>query len=346
MIPKISIIVPIYNAERFLRQTIESILCQPFESFELLLIDDGSKDKSSTICLSYESKDKRVRYIYKKNGGVSSARNLGISEAIGDYIYFMDSDDLLHPRFFDLVTKEFDKCDIICFGYIPFTLTPKFAPIENYAYEQYNNKPIDAFDELVNKGLAISVWSKIIRVGLLRDNNIRFSTQMSYGEDVFVSWKCCLTANSICLLNTPLYYYRQSGYGATAKYHANLYENYKKAFDDIEVFAKGLSLYNDVFKSNSNRYLAKCLTSFVYMEVSAPYGEAERIKRLKLILRDPEIQNGLRLLPQNRFITQAINSEADLILNEAYKAYRIIKIKNFFKRLLSICIEYCMYILN
>ena len=91
--PKISVIVPVYNAEKYLQRCIDSILNQTFPNFELLLIDDGSKDQSGEICDEYAKKDSRVKVFHKENGGVSSARNVGIDNAVGEYICFCDSDD-------------------------------------------------------------------------------------------------------------------------------------------------------------------------------------------------------------------------------------------------------------
>lgn len=91
--PKVSVIVPVYNVEKLLQRCIDSILAQTFTDFELLLIDDGSKDKSGEICDEYAAKDSRIRVFHKQNGGVSTARNLGIDKAQGEWIYFVDSDD-------------------------------------------------------------------------------------------------------------------------------------------------------------------------------------------------------------------------------------------------------------
>ena len=96
---KVSIIVPVYNVEKYLQRCIESILTQTETDFELLLIDDGSKDKSGLICDEYAQKDKRVNVIHKENGGVSSARNLGIEKANGEWICFIDADDYVRQDF-------------------------------------------------------------------------------------------------------------------------------------------------------------------------------------------------------------------------------------------------------
>lgn len=101
MNPKISVIVPVYNTEKYLHRCIDSILAQTFTDFELLLIDDGSKDNSGTICDEYAAKDSRVRVFHKENGGVSSARNLGLDNAKGEWISFVDSDDYTDSYFLE-----------------------------------------------------------------------------------------------------------------------------------------------------------------------------------------------------------------------------------------------------
>lgn len=118
MNPKISVIVPVYNVEKFLRRCIDSILAQTFTDFELLLIDDGSKDKSGEICDEYAAKDARIRVFHKQNGGVSSARNLGIDKAQGEWVYFVDSDDWIEIETLSIVQSiDMRKIGIIKFGY-------------------------------------------------------------------------------------------------------------------------------------------------------------------------------------------------------------------------------------
>ena len=97
-IPKISVIIPVYNAEKYLYRCIDSVLVQTFTNWELLLIDDGSKDSSGVICDEYAAKDARVRVFHKENGGVSSARNLGLDNARGEWVAFVDSDDYIEKK--------------------------------------------------------------------------------------------------------------------------------------------------------------------------------------------------------------------------------------------------------
>lgn len=111
--PKISVIVPVYNVEKYLRRCIDSILAQTFTDFELLLIDDGSKDNSRDLCDGYAMKDERVRVFHKKNGGVSSARNLGLDNAKGEWVSFVDADDYLDNCYYSNFLSFHDISDIV-----------------------------------------------------------------------------------------------------------------------------------------------------------------------------------------------------------------------------------------
>lgn len=112
---KISIIVPVYNAERYLSNTISNILCQEFTDFELLLIDDGSTDSSGQLCDEWSLKDSRIKVLHQKNMGVSEARNSGLKIAQGDYIAFVDNDDLIHPQMYEILIgiAEKESADIV-----------------------------------------------------------------------------------------------------------------------------------------------------------------------------------------------------------------------------------------
>lgn len=110
--PKISVIVPVYNTEKYLHRCVDSILAQTYTDFELLLIDDGSTDGSGAICDELAQKDSRVRVFHQENGGVTSARKLGVKKSRGDYIYFVDSDDSIYNNALDVIyacmTDEYD----------------------------------------------------------------------------------------------------------------------------------------------------------------------------------------------------------------------------------------------
>lgn len=116
--PKISVIIPVYNVESYLSKCIDSILCQTYTDFELLLVDDGSSDASGKICDMYKENDNRIRVFHKKNEGVSKARNLALNNALGEFVIFVDSDDWIEPNTFELVLNQLENFDILFFDII------------------------------------------------------------------------------------------------------------------------------------------------------------------------------------------------------------------------------------
>lgn len=178
MNPTFSVIVPVYNVEKYLQECINSILSQSITDFELLLIDDGSSDKSGIICDEYASKDKRIKVFHKENGGVSSARNMGLDYARGKWISFIDSDDTVTPDYLSF-PKELEECDII--EKSQKAITQKGCHLREYRVKDkvfYTKNEI--FNFYVNSRNN-SASNKIIRRTTIKDK--RLNTQIKIGED-------------------------------------------------------------------------------------------------------------------------------------------------------------------
>lgn len=171
---KLSIIIPVYNAEKYLSRCITSILIQPLLDFEVLLIDDGSKDDSFHICESFEMQDKRIRVVHKYNGGVSSARNAGIERASGEYLTFVDSDDFLEPETLNL--SIFD-------GNYDVIRIPCNRNSENYCIDNeimLNSQ--QAVESALKKHLFFACWGRLYKRSII--GNIRFREDLRMGEDL------------------------------------------------------------------------------------------------------------------------------------------------------------------
>lgn len=184
--PKISVIVPIYKTERYLQGCIDSILSQTFCDFELLLIDDGSPDNSGKLCDKYVSKDSRVRVFHKKNGGVSSARNIGIENANGEWIYFLDSDDALYPNTFSILLKNI--CEDVAYvmaGYVIYNEVGE----EIYSISTKRTDVINARDAISQMFAPKDylyhgyLWNKLFRLDIIKRNNLRFAENIYFNED-------------------------------------------------------------------------------------------------------------------------------------------------------------------
>lgn len=204
MHPEISVIVPVYKAEKYLYRCIESILAQTFTNFELLLVNDGSPDNSGIICDEYAQRDNRIKVLHKQNGGVSTARNLGIETAIGDWITFIDADDYIGENFLTIpldVTGDLLVQNYKTFGKDNISVDFMKSTIElNSINEFINNNICEQFLRVP--------WSKFFKRSIILDNGIRFIEGVKIGEDtIFVLDYLCHT-KSVQFLSSANYMYR------------------------------------------------------------------------------------------------------------------------------------------
>ena len=206
----VSVIVPVYNAEAYLRTTIDSILGQTFKSFELILVDDGSSDKSGVICDEYAIADERVIVIHKQNGGVSDARNLGIEHARGEFIEFVDNDDYVFPDFLQTMVEEIGKYDLL--QSTPLSGTRHNIKLCNRALLD-NSKTISCikgengavmFPQIDESNMA-TIWNQLYKKTLIDKGHIRFRHIQS--EDELFSYEYMSHANSIKKINYQGYYF-------------------------------------------------------------------------------------------------------------------------------------------
>lgn len=206
---KISIIIPIYNVEQYLKKCLESILAQTLDDIEVILVNDGSTDKSLDICNQYKLKDPRIKVIDKKNGGLSDARNKGIQIAEGEYIAFLDSDDWVEPNFYkylwELAQKE--KADIAQCDYIEAyhdeTIISFKTPIKECTYTGTESLHLLYGNEYVRTVIACS---KIYKRSLFEE--IQFPIGKIH-EDEFTTYKLLHKAGRVTDSNIKMYYYRQ-----------------------------------------------------------------------------------------------------------------------------------------
>ncbi len=177
--PKVSVIVPVYNTEKYLRRCVDSILAQTFPDYELLLIDDGSKDTSGAICDEYAERDSRVRVFHKPNGGVSSARNIGLDNARGRYVTFVDSDDW--------VEREMLASMALCVAEGSGTVFCGTQILSGHKGVGFSFKKDEAFpsieEYLARYDIRRNPWGILLERDLIERKHIRFNTELVAGED-------------------------------------------------------------------------------------------------------------------------------------------------------------------
>ncbi len=215
--PKISIIVPVYNVEQYISRCIDSVLNQTFTDFELLLIDDGSPDKSGEICDEYALKDNRIRVFHKSNGGVSSARNLGLDNAIGEWIYFVDSDDIIFEdaleTFLIKVSKDYD---CLMGGYVVVDNNNQETKIPNKIelIWDYKNALMDFYKPKFFQFNGY-LWNRIFRHSIIKQNRLRFHEDIYYKEDgLFLVEFICISKKDVFVTTKPVYKYYINPQGA------------------------------------------------------------------------------------------------------------------------------------
>lgn len=199
----ISIIVPVYNAQKYIKRCVESIVNQSYQKWELILIDDGSKDESSLICDELKQTDSRIHVVHTVNQGASAARNRGLDEAAGDYITFVDADDWVEPNHLEVLVNQIDSDVDLCINSFIADLYYGSRP---YQYKevktQDNIESINAFFTILLQHSQF-LWNKLFKSNIIKDNHIRFNTSISLGEDnifilEYLNYIRGLSASSVC----------------------------------------------------------------------------------------------------------------------------------------------------
>lgn len=200
--PKVSVIVPVYNSEKYVSACIESIIAQNYSDWELILVDDGSLDKSGQICDRYASHNTKIRVIHLTNSGVSVARNTGIHEAKGDFLVFLDSDDRLNPEtlgFCALYSTEYD--------YIRYSMIKQYANNSHTVHIKETIDKLTYVEELVGRNTILGVCAGCYKRELFTINNISFNPSITNGEDWIVSVQLAMVAKKIMIVDRPFYIY-------------------------------------------------------------------------------------------------------------------------------------------
>lgn len=263
--PIISCIVPVYNVEKYLANCVDSILKQTFANFELILVDDGSTDKSSSICDEYAIKDSRIKVIHKINGGVSSARNTGLDIAKGEYITFIDSDDWVDSNYFLTLYKAAieTNADLVICGFKEEMPKNCFSENSDMFFKEccfsnqlvYNKKE---FFENFPKIRADKTLSKILQLAVVKlikftknINFVRFDETMRNGEDYLFYLQIYKRMNSICFIKPCLYYYRYT-LGSAGKQISE-----KRIMDDLFVVSETESVFKEFCPKQSMPFFYK-----------------------------------------------------------------------------------------
>lgn len=247
--PKVSVIVPIYNVEKYLEKCINSLLSQTLEDIQIILVNDGSKDNSGNIAKEYEKNNKdRVIYVEKANGGLSDARNYGLKYATGDFVAFLDSDDYIEKNAYEEMynkaieeNADYVECDFI------WEFPNKIRVDKQYPYK--NKKEMLSFVRVV-------AWNKLIKRQLITDNNLEFPKGLRY-EDVEFTYKLIPFINKFAYVDKPFIHYVQRE-GSIANVQNERTAEIFTVWDNVIEFYKENNIYEeyrDELEYNYARYL-------------------------------------------------------------------------------------------
>lgn len=326
MTPKISIIVPVYNAEAYLNQCVDSILQQGFDDFELLLVDDGSPDNSPAICDEYAEKDNRVKVLHKPNGGVSSARNAALDIAVGEFVVFIDSDDYVDKNYLSGMldaekrNRAEGKSTLIITDYQPFSekgLEKRSFP-EPFCID-CDSASAQSFRDLVFEFRVFPPYCKLYRLDVIKAAGLRFDTEIKSAEDFDFNMRYIEKTDRICYEPSTAYHYRVGYKRYRPSNHGVLGHSEIKSMhimaNGFESFAKRMGAYDELYDeiciwAAKKHYFNRLRMLFA---VSPEVSTSERRKLYKQLISDKVYRRlhkrGITLMDKST--TQIIGSTLD-----------------------------------
>ncbi|MBQ8299715.1 MAG: glycosyltransferase [Clostridia bacterium] len=270
---KISVIVPIYNVEKYLPACIESIQNQSYMNLEIILVDDGTPDNSGKIADEYAKKDGRIKVIHKPNGGLSDARNVGMDAATGDYIMFIDSDDLMMPEACKVLEEKIEKenADYVIGNYINCDEEGNLWEKPVFNNEKYKSFKLSIKDYedsffIMNSG----VWNKIYDLNFIRSLNLKFEIGLPAEDAIFTTY-CFMKSSKVYYIPNMVYCYRQRGAGTsismncTPKYFNGISAAYKIIYENFKANDE-LGFYRFFYAKSMTYMLYKFIDSQLMSE--------------------------------------------------------------------------------
>ena len=310
----ISVIIPVYNCSHFISRAIDSILSQTYDNYDLIIVDDGSTDNSLQVCKQYAAKNNRIRIFTQDNAGVASARNRGLKEVIGKYVFFLDSDDYLRDDCLELLYEsrnstgaqwvignisEIDTNGKILRDHVPLVINGIASDKSKILYENENANGylLSYIYSPEGAQLITASWNKLYLFDIINKYNITFPTNMKYSEDIIFNLKYMRYIKKTLIINQPLLSYTVSNDGLS---FSAIIANELLSIENriYEEFVKTLS---DIDKLSSNEIERLCSCFFVYHIISAlirgsicRQNKLEQYNEIKKIVKDRTFRKRLK----------------------------------------------------
>lgn len=295
---KISVVVPVYDTEKYLKRCLDSIINQTFDDIELIIVNDGSPDNSREIILEYAANNSNIVFIDIENKGVSNARNLGLKNANGEYIIFVDSDDYLDlsaiEKLYNAIT--FNKCDMaVCNFAMVYDshINDKFLemPKEKLIIANENKEKLIKDTLSFKFPLAICVFNKLFSTKLLLDSGIVFEERSSiYAEDAYFYYKMISLIERICIVDEPLYLYYQRETSVTNSYKPNFVPRVINFLNGLDKYYN--NKYTQALKLRAFVFLPEILANECLLNASyIKFKENISIKELRKWIKDVDLKD-------------------------------------------------------
>ncbi|KPL57766.1 glycosyltransferase family 2 protein [Rossellomorea vietnamensis] len=321
MKPKVSIIVPIYNMESYLTRCLNSLVSQSLIDIEIIAVNDGSTDATMKILNEYASKDRRIKVINKKNGGVSSARNAGIHAATGEYIGFVDPDDWVDYEMYETLyrTAVSSQSDTVMCSYMREFGTHSREKVFNsphkvtYINEEVKKNVLRRIVGPLNKEIGNpelldawgTVWSKLYRAEVIKSNHLQFEDlkQIGTNEDSLFNIQAIYHSNSFTFLNSPLYHYwRANTTSVTSGYKPELVDQWFHLYKIIETFLENKKMGEEYYIALNNRICLNLLgLGLNSLSEGKKFTPHKKIKNIKLLLEDYRIKRSFQQFDLSHF---------------------------------------------
>lgn len=302
----ISIIVPIYNVEKYLERCIESLIAQTYNHIEIILVNDGSKDNSLEICREYEARDSRIIVIDKENEGVAIARNTGIDKAKGEYVAFIDPDDWAEPEMYESLLKQIKKWQspvCLCNFYKD---TKRRSQPKYFEFEEEVLKGEEIQEQLINNMIGMpdllpkyvyvmgSVWRGLYSRAFLNEHHLRFVPKLTIMEDLVFMVQVLLKCHKVAIDQGVWYHYVQHANSALHSYNGQLWEDQLVVYELLEESMSEANLEEEMRNRLDIRYIGMVLTAIKNETYARKEGDfKDTISNIKEIFNDETLKNVL-----------------------------------------------------
>ncbi len=300
MKPNISVIMPIYNVEKYLDKSINSVLNQTLKNIEVILVDDGSSDKSGQIIDKYGKEDSRIVIIHQKNQGVSAARNAGMAISKGQYIGFIDPDDWIDEDMYEVLYKTAitNKCDIVICDFQMEDISGNILDVSKHPFKSGILMEQDSIKDEICKqflvaGFFTSANNKIYLRSYLEENKIKFPVNINLREDYFFNMDLFNYAKGVFYISKPYYHYQDIPNSALKTYHKNIFEMVIKLYEYKIMYSK-------IWNINSKEIKYKMASDFLrevkdiimhVFDTNNSDNFKSKVNKIKSIVNNPTVKN-------------------------------------------------------